>query len=178
MLAFNFIMTAPPGTLTFTAGDDMTILRLEGVSVTGNPMYLTLLARYVSSGNWVPVVQNDNGESVLTTVNLLSNNWYMAAALGNSNPASKQVGRLVNNRASSVQKVFLNQAENWDFTNPVTLKYFATTAVAPFYFSGSVGRIDWIGEAYDSSASTTNNDYGMDWKLPCKLEFTRHSDLG
>lgn len=178
MLTFNFKMTTPPGTITFTAGDDMVILRLEGTSVTGNPMYHSLLARYVSAGVWRPVFKNDNTETIITTVNLLTNTWYMAAALGNSNPNLRQVGRLVNNAASSIQKVFLNQAENWDFTYPVVLKYFATAAVAPFYFSGSIGRIDYIGDAFDNTASTTNNDYALDWKLPCKPIVTRYSIVG
>jgi hypothetical protein len=172
MVNFNFKMTAPPGTMTFTAGDDMIILKLEGTSISGNPMYLSLLARYISSGNWQPVFKNDNNEVLLTTINLMSTNWYIAAALGSSNADAQQMGRMITNIASSIQKKFIPLAESWDFTFPVKLKYFADAIVAPYYFHGSVGRIDYVGGAFDTSVNTVNNDYTLEWKLPCRLILT------
>jgi hypothetical protein len=178
MLNFNFKMNAPPGSMTFTAADDMIILKLEGTSISGNPMYLSLLARYVGVGNWQPVFKSDNNEVILNTVNLMAANWYIAAALGSSNADAQQVGRLINNIASSIQKRFIPLAESWDFTYPVKLKYFSDAIVAPFYFHGSVGRIDYVGGAFDTSANTANSDNVLEWKLPCIIVLTQTSSCG
>lgn len=177
MLTFNFRMTTPPATMPWVIGDDITILRLEGISVTGNPMWLTLLARFAGGGVWNAVFQNDNGENILTAVNFMTSPWYLFAALGNSNGNLTQMGRLITNINSNVYKVFLPQAENWDFTNSVVLKYFATAMVSPFYFPGSIGRIDYIGGTYDSTASTTTNDNVVEWHLPCSRFLRRHAAL-
>ena len=177
MLSFNFRMNTPPAAMTWTIGDEMIILRLEGVSVTNNPMWLTLLARFAGGGVWNPVFQNDNQESVLTAVNFMTSPWYLFAALGNSNVNNSQMGRLITNINSNVYKVSIPQAENWDFTNSVVMKYFSIAAVAPFYFSGSIGRIDYVGGTYDNSASTTVNDNVLEWHLPCKLSITRHANM-
>jgi hypothetical protein len=170
MLNFNFKMNTPPGTMTFTIGDDMIVLKIEGTSITGNPMYLSLLARYIGPGNWRPVFKNDNSEQILTTVNLMTAPWYIAVALGNSNADAQQMGRLINNIASSIHKRFIPLAESWDFTLPVKLKYFSDALVAPYYFHGSVGRIDYVGGAFDTNVNTVNNDYVLEWKLPCTLD--------
>lgn len=176
MLSFNFRMNTPPGTMTWTAGDEMTVLRLEGVSTTANPVYLTLIMRFAGGGVWNPVFQNEGNENVITAVNLVTSTWYVFAALGNSNPDATQMGRLITNINSNVYKVFLPQPENWDFTNSVTLKYFATAMVAPFYFHGSVGRIDYVGAAYDTTVGTTTSDSVLEWHLPYMMVWLDMTD--
>lgn len=166
MLTFNFRMTTPSSAIAFNVGDDMTILRLEGVSVTGNPMFLALVARFSGGSVWTPFIINDNGEQVITNTNFMTSSWYLFGALGNSNSNNQQMGRLITNINSNVNKVFLNLAENWDFTNSVLLKYFAVDTVAPFYFSGSIGRIDYIGGAYSTSAGTSTSDNVLEWHMP------------
>ncbi len=178
MLNFNFKFVNPT-TGTFAVDDDLIILRMETVSpTTNNTLFFQLTARYVGTNNWKPVFINDKGYVDVPAINLVTQNWWVTAALSSTNnivagtvPAvPQQTGRINTNSNGATYKVQLDVSETWDFTTSVRLKYFAVDVVSSYYFSGQVGRIDYVGGQYETSASSTNDDYVLEWKLPCIFE--------
>lgn len=156
--------------MTWTVGQQMIIFRISEVSpITTNTLFLQLVAQYVGAGNWMPVFMNDKGPPVpVPTINLLACNWYLGVSLFNSNSGLMQGGRIVANSISGTNKYVFPSAEAWDFTQQLNLSLFSSTLVAPYYFSGSVGRIDLVGGFSDTTTSFTKNEQVLDWMLPCK----------
>lgn len=169
MLNFNFKFTNPTGG-TFVVDDDMIILRLESISpTTNNTLFFQIVARYVGTNNWKPVFVNDKEEFDVPSINLVSANWWITAALSSSNTLMQQTGRISANSNGATYKVQLLMAEAWNFTTNVRLRYFGMSNITTRFFNGQVGRIDYMGGHYEPSASSTNDDSVMEWKLPCNL---------
>lgn len=143
-------------------GTELTVLRLATVSqATTNVLFVEIRLVRETATNWKLWMYNEQDDLVWgANLNLYNHNRWWYVSLGNNNDSLEQSLRLFAFDTVDTT-ITLLASEPWDF-DALNLRLFANDPLSLEFFSGTIGKIDFITGMYDLNDNKYKNfDRGL-----------------